>query len=54
MGGLIAIIIGMWFLWWVKNKSNQSEIDKKYERIIGWILIGGGLGYIIASSVHPY
>jgi nitrogen fixation-related uncharacterized protein len=28
MGGLIAIIIGIYFLWWVKNKSNQSETDK--------------------------
>ena len=44
---IILICTGIYLLWWVKNKSNESEFDKKMGRIGGWILIGGALGYLI-------
>ena len=49
MGGLLTIIVGICYLLWVKNVSSQQEVDKKYERIIGWLLIGVGIGYILAT-----
>ena len=49
MMGLLAIIGGICYLLWVRNVSTQLEVDKKYERIIGWLLIGGGIGYLLAT-----
>ena len=33
--------------WWIKNRSNENELDKKVGRVGAWILIGGALGYLI-------
>jgi len=49
MGGLIAIFLGIYLIWWVKNRSNQFATDKKVDTIIGWLLIGGGIGYLMAG-----
>ena len=36
---LFGIALGASILYWVSNHSNQSETDKKYERIFAWCLI---------------
>ena len=49
MGPFISICLGIYIVWWVKNRSNQYITDKKVDYIIGWLLIGGGLGYLFAK-----
>ena len=49
MGPFISICLGIFIVWWVKNRSNQYKTDKKVDYIIGWLLIGGGIGYLFAK-----
>ena len=51
---IIVICVGIYILWCVKNKSNQSEYVNKMDRIFGWILIGGALGYLIWAPDYYY
>lgn len=46
MEALLGIVFGGYLVWWVANKSNQTEKDKKIDTGIGWIIIGVSLGYI--------
>ena len=44
---IILICVGIYYLWWIKNRSNENELNKKVGRVGAWILIGGALGYLI-------
>tara|TARA_B100001758_G_C18156846_1_gene477074 strand:+ start:120 stop:269 length:150 start_codon:yes stop_codon:yes gene_type:complete len=47
MGALLGLLFGGYLVWWVSNKSNQLESDKKVDFVIGWLIIGVSLGYIL-------
>jgi RsiW-degrading membrane proteinase PrsW (M82 family) len=46
---IFVLGLGIALVWFTMTKSRQSEKDKRIDFVIGVLLIGGVIGFLLAS-----